>query len=85
MPLDDAFRREMDSPFADIKNVGAGRFGGASLGAAFLSEFIDEGRAWCHLDIAGTASQKGTKPTSPKTFATGYGVRLLNDFVESQE
>ncbi len=85
MPLDDAFRREMDSPFADIKNVGAGRYGGASLGAAFLSEFIDEGRAWCHLDIAGTASQKGTKPTSPKTFATGYGVRLLNDFVESQE
>lgn len=85
MPLDEAFRREMDSPFADIKNVGAGRYGGASLGAAFLSEFIDEGRPWCHLDIAGTASQKGAKPTSPKPFATGYGVRLLNEFIRGQE
>ena len=85
MPRDEAFRREMDSPFADIKNVGAGRYGGSSTAAAFLSEFIDEGRPWCHLDIAGTASQKGTKPTSPKTFATGYGVRLLNEFIKGQE
>lgn len=85
MPLDEGFRREMDSPFADIKNVGAGRYGGASLGAAFLSEFIDEGRPWCHLDIAGVASHKGGKPTNQKPFATGYGVRLLNEFIKGQE
>ena len=85
MPLDEAFRREMDSPFADIKNVGAGRYGGSSTAAAFLEEFIDKDRPWCHLDIAGTAHQRGTKPTSPKPFATGYGVRLLNEFVKGQE
>lgn len=85
MPLDENFRREMDSPFADIKNVGAGRYGGSSLGAAFLEEFIDKDRPWCHLDIAGTAHQRSGKPTSPKPFATGYGVRLLNEFVKGQE
>lgn len=85
MPLDEAFRREMDSPFADIKNVGAGRYGGSSLGAAFLEEFVDKDRPWCHLDIAGVASHKGGKPTNPKPFATGYGVRLLNEFVKGQE
>ncbi len=85
MPLEEHFRREMDSPFADIKNVGAGRYGGSSLGAAFLEEFIDKGRPWCHLDIAGVASHKGGKPTNQKPFATGYGVRLLNQFVKDQE
>ncbi len=82
MPIDDDFRREMDSTFADIKNIGAGRFGGSSLGAAFLSEFIDKGRAWAHLDIAGVAMIKSPKPTNPKPFASGYGVRLLNDFIK---
>jgi leucyl aminopeptidase len=71
----------MDSPFADIKNVGSGRYGGSSTAAAFLEEFIDKGRSWAHLDIAGVAMLKAVKPTAPKPFASGYGVRLLNDFV----
>lgn len=81
MPLDKSFRREMDSVFADIRNVGNGRYGGSCTAAAFLSEFIDEGRAWAHLDIAGVAMSK-TTPTCPVPFASGYGVRLLNHFVE---
>lgn len=82
MPLDDNFRREMDSPFADIKNIGSGRFGGSSLGAAFLGEFVDKGRPWAHLDIAGVATIKSARPTNPKPFASGYGVRLLNDLIK---
>ncbi len=85
MPVDEAFRREMDSPFADIKNVGNGRYGGSSTAAAFLSEFIDAGRPWAHLDIAGVAIHKGGKPTNPKTFATGWGVRILNEYVRGFE
>ena len=81
MPMDENFRREMDSQFADIKNVGSGRFGGSSLGAAFLSEFIDKDRKWAHLDIAGVATIKSARPTNPKPFASGYGVRLLNDLI----
>ncbi len=81
MPLDESFRREMDSNFADIKNVGNGRNGGSCTAAAFLGEFIDKDRAWAHLDIAGVAMSKST-PTCPVPFASGFGVKLLNAFVE---
>ena len=81
MPLDDGFRRELDSPFADIKNIGNGRMGGSCTAAAFLGEFIDQGRKWAHLDIAGVAMSKST-PTCPVPFASGFGVKLLNKFVE---
>ena len=81
MPLDEGFRRELDSPFADIKNIGSGRMGGACTAAAFLGEFIDEGRKWAHLDIAGVAMSK-TTATCPVPFASGFGVKLLNKFVE---
>lgn len=85
MPIDENFRRELDSPFADIKNVAATRFGGSSHGAAFLMEFIDKDRNWAHLDIAGVATQSGTKPTAPKVFATGWGVRLLDQLIRNHE
>ncbi|HAJ90268.1 MAG TPA: leucyl aminopeptidase [Rhodospirillaceae bacterium] len=81
MPLDDGFRRELDSPFADIKNIGNGRMGGSCTAAAFLGEFIDKDRKWAHLDIAGVAMSKST-PTCPVPFASGFGVKLLNRFVE---
>ena len=81
MPLDEGFRRELDSPFADIKNIGNGRMGGSCTAAAFLGEFIDQGRVWAHLDIAGVAMSKST-PTCPVPFASGFGVKLLNKFVE---
>ena len=82
MPVDEQFRRELDSPFADIKNIGNSGYGGSSLAASFLNEFIDKGRTWAHLDIAGVASIKSPRPTNPKPFATGYGVRLLNEFIK---
>lgn len=81
MPVDDAFRKEMDSVFADIKNIGSGRFGGSSTAATFLREFIDEGRPWAHLDIAGVAMCKPATAICPVPFASGFGVKLLNKFV----
>lgn len=83
MPLDPSFRKEMDSQFADIKNIGSnGRMGGSCTGAAFLGEFIDAGRAWAHLDIAGVAMSK-TTPTCPVPFGSGYGVKLLNELIKN--
>ncbi len=81
MPLSDHFRREMDSTMADIKNIGAGRYGGSCTAAAFLQEFIDKDRPWAHLDIAGTATISKPRATNPVPFGTGFGVRLLDDFV----
>jgi leucyl aminopeptidase len=82
MPLADHFRREMDTPMADIKNIGAGRYGGSCTAAAFLQEFIDKDRKWAHLDIAGTATTSKPRATNPVPFGTGYGVRLLNNFMK---
>src|SRR5687767_14281477 len=79
MPLGEAFDRLIDSPIADIKNVGP-REGGSITAAQFLQRFVDDGVKWAHLDIAGMvwADKPGT--TYDKG-ATGYGVRLLDQFI----
>ncbi|MAQ70693.1 MAG: leucyl aminopeptidase [Alphaproteobacteria bacterium] len=82
MPLGEAYTKEMDSPIADIKNLGTqSRFAGACTAAAFLEAFVDKGRAWAHMDVAGTAWIKSPKPTATKG-GTGFGVRVLDTFVE---
>ena len=82
MPLDEAYRKEMESDIADLKNLGSlGRYGGACSAAGFLEHFINKGVKWAHIDIAGTAWWKTDKPTTPKG-GTGFAVRALNDLVE---
>jgi leucyl aminopeptidase len=79
MPMGDAYDKMIDSPIADMKNIG-GRGGGSITAAQFLQRFIKKGTPWAHLDIAGTAWQEKDKPLSVKG-ATAYGVRLLDRFV----
>ncbi|MGB1077298.1 MAG: leucyl aminopeptidase, partial [Bdellovibrionales bacterium] len=79
MPLDKTYTKEMESSVADLKNLGS-RYAGSCTAAAFLEQFVDEGRSWAHLDIAGTAYINSAKPTSPKG-GTGAGVRVLDSFV----
>jgi leucyl aminopeptidase len=80
MPLGEAYDRLIDSPIADIKNVGP-REGGSITAAQFLQRFVDEGVEWAHLDIAGTVWSDKPGTTFDKG-ATGYGVRLLDRWVE---
>jgi leucyl aminopeptidase len=81
MPLDEAYRDEMKSSIADLKNLGSlGRYGGACSAAGFLEHFINKDQAWVHLDIAGTAWINADKPLTPK-HATGFGVRVLERLV----
>jgi leucyl aminopeptidase len=49
--------------------------------AQFLQRFIINKTSWAHLDIAGMAFSKYAGALNPGG-ATGYGVRLLNKFVE---
>ncbi|HEX8232134.1 MAG TPA: leucyl aminopeptidase [Caulobacteraceae bacterium] len=82
MPLPEAYERQIDSPIADVKNVG-GRPGGSITAALFLKRFVRH-TPWAHLDIAPTAWKKApAAPTQPEG-ATGYGVRLLNRLVADQ-
>lgn len=81
MPLDKAYRKEMESDVADLRNLGSlGRYGGACSAAGFLEHFIKDDTKWAHIDIAGTAWWKTDKPTTPKG-GTGFGVRALNDLI----
>ncbi len=79
MPLLPAYDKLIDSPIADIKNVGP-REGGSITAAQFLQRFVDDGVKWAHLDIAGMvwASKPGAVWDKG---ATGFGVRLLDRFV----
>ena len=63
MPLVEDLRKDLDSPFADMSNVG-GPEGGAITAALFLREFTD--LPWAHLDIAGSAFLSKTDPFSTK-------------------
>ena len=79
MPLPKAYEKQIESPIADMKNVG-GRPGGSITAALFIQRFVN-GLPWAHLDIANTAWKRpSTVPTIPDG-ATGYGVRLLNRLV----
>jgi leucyl aminopeptidase len=79
LPLGDAYDKLIDSPIADIKNVGP-REGGSITAAQFIKRFIDDGVRWAHLDIAGMVWT--AKPGSLwDKGATGFGVRLLDQFV----
>jgi leucyl aminopeptidase len=79
MPMGESFDRLIDSPIADIKNVGP-REGGSITAAQFLQRFIDNGVRWAHIDMAGKAWSDKPSATFDKG-ATGYGVRLLDEFV----
>lgn len=53
LPLAPHFVELLKCDWADTNHMG-GRWGGASIAAAFLSRFV-EGPRWAHLDIAGPA------------------------------
>jgi leucyl aminopeptidase len=80
MPLERSYRADIDSPLADIRNLGSAN-GGAIHAALFLYEFVD-GVPWAHIDIAGVADVE--KPGSWRTRGcSGFGARLLADFAVS--
>ena len=78
MPLDEAYNKQINTPRADMKNVGP-RWGGSITAAPFLQRFAN-GVDWAHLDIAGVAWSDTDRPLTGKG-ATGFGVRALDRFI----
>jgi len=74
LPLEQKYRKQLDSEIADIANLG-GPFAGATTAALFLAHFVGA-TPWAHLDIAGTMQSE--KDDSWRTAgATGFGARIL--------
>jgi len=81
MPLHKNFDKLMDSKNADMQNINYVGGAGSTTAAQFLQRFIINKTPWAHLDIAGMAFSKYAGALNSGG-ATGYGVRLLNKFVE---
>lgn len=80
-PLAPEYDKLLDSPIADMKNIG-GRWAGSITAAQFLQRFIENDTPWAHLDVAGMVWADKPGATWDKG-ATGYGVRLLDRFIRS--
>jgi leucyl aminopeptidase len=79
-PLDEDYKKALESEFADLHNIG-GRPGGAITAAMFIGDFVND-IPWVHLDIAGTAWLEDKKPFMAKG-ATGIGVRTFVQLAQS--
>jgi leucyl aminopeptidase len=81
MPLPEELRASLDSPVADMANIGD-KNGGMLVAGLFLREFINPELPWLHLDIAGpafnTAKAHGYTPVG----GTGIALRSLVTLVE---
>ena len=75
-PIWEEYHRQLDSPFADLANIGAGGAGSITA-ACFLSQFAEDYK-WAHLDIAGTAFRSAPKG------ATGRPVPMLVQYLRER-
>jgi leucyl aminopeptidase len=83
LPLDEEYVKQIKSDDADWKNSG-GREGSTIIGGTFLHQFVSDDIPWAHIDIAGMADTPKDLPYCPKG-GTGYGVRLLIDYLQNLE
>nr|WP_319571808.1 leucyl aminopeptidase family protein [uncultured Draconibacterium sp.] len=80
VPLWEEYGTPLKSPIADLNNLGA-REGQTTIAGKFLEHFTDYN--WIHVDMAGPAFRK-EKDTYRPAGGTGFGTRLLYDFLKSQ-
>ncbi|GGT63918.1 MULTISPECIES: leucyl aminopeptidase [Streptomyces] len=81
MPLPAELRKGMESPTADMANMGE-RMGGGLVAGLFLKEFVGEGITWAHLDIAGPAFNEGGPFGYTPKGGTGSSIRTLLKLAE---
>ncbi len=81
LPLWDAYKSDIDSEIADVKNYSGKPVAGAISAAKFLEHFTDNHSAWAHLDVAGVSF---VDDEFAKTkHASAFGVHLITKFIEN--
>jgi leucyl aminopeptidase len=81
MPLPEELRPSMESPVADIANMGD-KYGGMLVAGLFLRDFVGDGLTWAHLDIAGPAWNDSAPHGYTPKGGTGSAVRTLVQLAE---
>jgi len=83
LPMWDDYNELITSEVADVANLGKSRWAGAITAAKFLENFVDKNILWTHLDIAGPAMNNSSRSYTKK-YMTGFGVRLLFDYLSTK-
>ena len=76
MPLPEELRASLDSPVADLANIGD-RMGGMLVAGLFLKDFVNPELPWLHLDIAGPAYNEAKPHGYTPVGGTGIALRSL--------
>lgn len=84
LPMGEWSAEALESKVADLKS-GGGRWGGASVAASFLRNFVAEGIDWAHLDIAGASFNEGAARGETPEGGTGVAVRTLVEIARSMQ
>jgi leucyl aminopeptidase len=87
MPLPDELKDDLKSTVADLANVSGQRYAGMLVAGVFLREFVADGVAWTHIDVAGPAYNTGSAWGYTAKGATGVPTRtmfaVLEDIVDN--
>ncbi|MGZ9586494.1 leucyl aminopeptidase family protein [Paenibacillus marinisediminis] len=83
LPLADEYEDYLSSIYADVCNISSVGEAGAITAALFLRKFVHPSLRWAHIDMAAMKDASSTKGYIPAG-ATGYGARLLSDFVAAR-
>ena len=82
-PMWEEYDDYMKGTCSDLKNIGPERRAGSTAAAVFLRHFVPKGTAWAHLDIAAVSHVRDSRLLTERG-ATGFGVRLVLDFLTAK-
>jgi leucyl aminopeptidase len=87
MPLPDELKDDLKSTVADLANVTGQRFAGMLVAGTYLREFVAEGVAWAHIDVAmpayNTGSPWGYTPKGGTGVPTRTMIAVLEDIAQN--
>lgn len=83
LPFDEYLKEKTKSKIADLNNLDRSVHAGASMWAAFLSNFCENNEAYTHIDIAWAYINEGEAYGKMPKGMTGFGVESLSEIFES--
>jgi leucyl aminopeptidase len=81
MPLYQPYRKQIESPIADLSNTGKSPYGGCITAALFLEYFIDPDIPWVHIDTF--AWNQTDRPGRPQG-GEALGLRAVFWYLQSR-
>ena len=81
MPLYRPYRKQIESPIADLNNVGKSSYGGCITAALFLEHFVEAEIPWVHIDTF--AWNQSNRPGRPQG-GEALGLRAVFRYLQQR-